>query len=313
MPQEIAEKIQQHLSLGVNVKCYHQLSRIIAEKISDLALVNHSNFTGQIHSLSEKYFAYTYKTSEGNQVKFSTKILDIKQIIESDSATVGELFCCVDVDKICFNTIFHTVNGKVFAAVEEDDEGKKIISINKIGETSNNDNSGANNTTNKNNSECFKLGAYFLRRPINFIKWTNIYETPLLLIAEIDKIVVWDVKNDKTDSSLSHPDRKIINTDFCYDDQYILVSSISNRKSCIDIYNHRAEHLFEIREKLNERAVILSIEGTEGTKNGDKKKKKILLFACGFNKNQQDSLQVSSGDEEIFAYTMIRYNIGVIF
>lgn len=301
MPQGIAEKIQQNLSLGVNVKCYHQLSRIIAEKISDLALVNHSNFTGQIHSLSEKYFAYTYKTSEDNQVKFSTKILDIKQIIESDSATLEELFGCIDVDKICFNTIFHTVRGEIFAAIEEDDEGKKIISIYKIGETSNND--AANNTTNKNNSEFFKLkGAYILRRPINFIKWTNIYVTPLLLIAEIDKIVVWDVKNDKTDSSLSHPDRKIINADFCYNDQYILVSSISNRKSCIDIYNHRAKHLFEIREKLNERAVILSIE-----------ENKIWLFACGFNKNQQDSLQVSSGDEEIFAYTMIRYNIGVIF
>ena len=138
-----------------------------------------------------------------------------------------------------------------------------------------------------------------MRRPINFIKWTNIYVTHLLLIAEIDKIVVWDVKNEATDSSLSHPDRKIINADFCYNDQYILVSSISNRKSCIDIYNHKAEHLFEIREKLNERAVILSIE-----ENGDKKIK-IWLFACGFNKNQQDSLQVSSGDEEILAYTMI--------
>jgi hypothetical protein len=47
-------------------------------------------------------------------------------------------------------------------------------------------------------------------------------------------------------------------------------------------------------------------------KNGDKKNK-IWLFACGFNKNQQDSLQVSSGDEEILAYTMIRYNKRVIF
>jgi len=303
MPQGIAEKIQQHLSLGVNVKCYHQLSRIIAKKISDLALVNHSNFTGQIHSLSEKYFAYTYKTSEDNQVKFSTKILDIKQIIESDTTILGELFGCIDVDKICYNTIFHTVKENIFAAIEQDDEGKKIISIYKIGETSNNDKSAANNTTNKNNSEYFKLlGAYILSCPISFIKWTNIYETPLLLIAEIDRIVVWDIKNDSTVFSLSHPDRKIINAEFCYDDTYILVSSISSRNSCIDIYNHRAEHLLEIREKLNERAVILSIED-----------KKLWLFACGFIKNQQDSLQVSSDDEEILAYTMIRYKKVVIF